>query len=317
MWKNPYTSLRHIEHHHELCTRLHRIIDHWDQMPHLYVHGPPGSGKKQLIMGLLIDRFGSSVSQTTIHNENLYFYRKQSMYHLEYFLTEKTGLDFITDFIQRVQFMNVITASFHIAILHGIELTTPVISNTIQRIIDEYYQTVRVIIISRSTRSSLMNRCLCIRVPIIPQSVCQEICLRRSKNFSDGKAYWEECNGNLTDIFIHIEDEYQKSKNDGNKLKVVNIITVKTILTNLHKAIVEKDNKKIQTYIYQLYVSPSSLKIIISEIVMYCIEQETDDNKKYKIVEMATMYTAKNKYITNTIYILITFCYHLTTIISS
>ena len=213
--------------------------------------------------------------------------------------------------------MNVITASFHIVILHGIELTSLVISNTIRRIIDEYYQTVRVIIISRSTKSSLMDRCLCIRVPIIPLSVCQEICLRRSKNFSDGKAYWEECNGNLVDIFIHIEDEYQKSKNVDNKLKVVNIVSVESILTKLHKAIVEKDNKNIQTHIYQLYVSPRSLKIIISEIVMYCIKQEPDDNKKYKIVEIATMYAEKNKYITNTIYILITLCYHLTTIISS
>ena len=94
-------------------------------------------------------------------------------------------------------------------------------------------------------------------------------------------------------------------------------MSIHDILLQLYRAILDKQNKQIQKHVFELFVSPRNFHTIISEITLYCVNHCKDDIVKCKIVETATKYIEKSKYMTNSLYVLVTFCYNLTTILTS
>ena len=322
MWKNPIVPLQDIEHHKSLCTRLHHFVHKWEEIPHLLLCGPAGSGKKQIVHGLLLDKFGNAVLETSRDSSNPYYIVKRSLYHLEYFLTEKTGGHFTEELIAKIQFLNVATNSFHVVIVHGLHLVTNVIQSTIRQIMDQQYRTVRFIFVTRSLSNMriLKDRCLHIRVPALTKEECSRICKKRSSGFDDGLQYWETCNANLLDIFIHIEFELQKKALNATDSKKkgktpMKYTDISDLLHALHTAIQKKNLKQIQNYVLQLYVVPLDAHTIFRLVTLHCIQQHLGQVAFQEIVRIGAYYDGMTNSVANVVYLLITFCYELTTVI--
>lgn len=322
MWRNPYVHLKDIEHHKELCKRLHRFVSTWEELPHLLVCGPPGSGKKHITRALLLDKFGTSILDTSRNTTNPYTIKLRSLYHMEYFLTEKTGTEFTEELIRNVQFLNVATASFHVVVLHGLHTVSRVIQSTIRQIMDQYFGTVRFIIISRtlSRIDQVKDRCLFIRVPIISREDCALICSKKSSGTCDGTEFWDTCDGNLLDIFIHLEFKIQqqiKEQSSTKKRKQVKkqeYTGIDDIVQNLFTSIYQKHHKNIQKYVLELYVVPLNSHDIIRLITMHCVEKCTSDTSKIEVLRIGAKYDSMLQSVSNVVFSLIVFCYELTTL---
>lgn len=325
MWQNPYVHLEDMDHHKELCRRLHGFITTWEELPHLLVYGPPGTGKKHIVKALLLDKFGKSVLDATTDTTRPYCITIRSPYHMEYFLTEKTGTEFTEELIQNVQFLNVATTSFHVVILHGLHTVSRMIQSTIRQIMDQQFRTVRFIIITRTlTRIRLIkDRCLLIRVPVISKEECASICFKRSSELCDGKEFFEKCNGNLLDIFIHMEFhlQQQKTKEASSKtrrnVKKQEYIDIEDILQNLFISISQKNHKNIQQRMFQLYVIPLNAHDIVRLVTMYCVSKCKSDSSKTQVVQIGAKYDSTLESVSNVMYPLIVFCYELATLLSN
>lgn len=325
MWRNPYVHLKDIEHHTQLCGRLHRFISTWDDLPHLLICGPPGSGKKHIVRALLLDKFGSSVLETTRNTKKPYCITLRSPYHMEYFLTEKTGPEFTDELIRNVQFLNVATASFHVVVLHGLHMVSRVLQSTIRQIMDQQFRTVRFIIISRTvSRIDLVkDRCLFIRVPAISREECASICSRRSSGGCDGTEFWDACDGNLLDIFIHMEFRLQQQRNEQSsgktrkQVKKQEYTDIHDIVHKLFIAISHKHHKHIQKYILELYVVPLDAHDIVRLIILHCVDNCTSDTSKIEVVRIGAKYDGTLQSVSNVVYSLIVLCYELTTVLAN
>ena len=52
-----------IQHHQAICLRLKNLVKYWNEIPHLFIHGPEGSGKKTIVNALLYEKYSKSMKE--------------------------------------------------------------------------------------------------------------------------------------------------------------------------------------------------------------------------------------------------------------
>jgi len=316
-----------IQHHQALCVRLKNLVKSWNEIPHLLIHGPEGSGKKTMVDALLYEKYGESMKEKQKFIES-YFIVYVSTVHMEYHLTEKTTRTFIDDLLQRVKSINVHNASFHVIVIHGLSELSVVLLNQFKLIMDQFVTSARFIIVGPSaTNLRIVNtRCLCIRVPRITQTECAGILKSLIDKGSvedvrenEVEEIYSSYKGNLFDMLNHCQLQQLIHTFPSRKIELKGVFPIFDMLI---EGIRTKNKMQIQFTINQLIVVPLDTSTIIRTLCLRIVQMEKDgeselsEQDKYEVVKLCAHYDqfgARNTI--NGIYIVNVLSYRLTEIL--
>jgi replication factor C subunit 3/5 len=180
--KHRPKNLDDLSYHEETTKRLEALVKHSANMPHLFVYGPSGSGKKTRIMALLQRIYGNGAhklkldkrSFTTPSNRVIDINMVSSPHHIE-LCPGDAGLNdrfVVQEVIKEMASNRALNfkkgTEFKIVILHEADRLSKQAQSGLRRTMEKYAATCRLILVCNSP-SKLMepvrSRCLGIRVP--------------------------------------------------------------------------------------------------------------------------------------------------------
>jgi len=169
----------------------------------LIFSGPPGSGKKTIMMGFLDAMYGKGIYNTkniTHKISNLEFMVKSSQYHTEIDIKRYKNHDkqIIMEYVKNMsktysikKFSDGSMSSYNIVVLNNSENLSHSAQTAMRRLIEKYYKTTRFIMITSSLDKiidPIRSRFYTVRVPAPPTSDIENIlfhtCIQNSIQMS-------------------------------------------------------------------------------------------------------------------------------------
>lgn len=169
--------------YHEMTTkRLEALVEHTATMPHLFVYGPSGAGKKTRIMALLQKIYGNGALKLKLDKRSFTTPSKRvvevnmvsSPYHIE-LCPGDAGMNdrfVVQEVIKEMASNRALTSKkgveFKIVILQEVDRLTKQAQAALRRTMEKYASTCRLILVCNSpskVMEPVRSRCLGIRVP--------------------------------------------------------------------------------------------------------------------------------------------------------
>mmetsp|Transcript_7117 Transcript_7117/g.15209 ORF Transcript_7117/g.15209 Transcript_7117/m.15209 type:complete len:372 (+) Transcript_7117:164-1279(+) len=242
LWVDKYRpgALGKLEIHQELNARLQRLCAGGD-LPHLFLYGPTGGGKRTRVHGVLRELFGSSADKVKVEHRVFRLGEPQkdvelttisSNHHIELSASDADANDRLVvqeiikeiassvplDFAHRssaeVGTGEKPRAGFKVVVLHDVHRMTRLAQQALRRTMEKYSRTCRLVLVAESASKviePLRSRCLGIRVPLPSDteiaSVLRSVC--RSESLVLPDAFAEKLavasGGNLRRAVLQLE----------------------------------------------------------------------------------------------------------------
>jgi replication factor C subunit 3/5 len=192
-------TLEDLSYHETTTKRLEALVEHSATMPHLFVYGPSGSGKKTRVMALLQKIYGNGALKlkldkrtfTTPSNRVVEVNMVSSAYHIQ-LCPGDAGLNdrFVVQEVIKEMASNRSLASvktgveFKIVVLQEVDRLSKQAQAALRRTMEKYATTCRLILVCNSpskVMEPVRSRCLGIR---IPAPSIDDVCCCRSPHVS-------------------------------------------------------------------------------------------------------------------------------------
>lgn len=171
-----------LSYHDQTTKRLKALVEH-RSIPHLFVYGPSGAGKRTRIMALLREIYGNGALKLKLDKRTFETPTKRSVevnmissnYHIE-LCPADAGLNdrfVVQEVIKEIASSKSVTSSkqqvdFKIVILTEVDRLSKQAQAALRRTMEKYTQTCRLVLVCNSAAKVMepvRSRCLGIRVP--------------------------------------------------------------------------------------------------------------------------------------------------------
>mmetsp|Transcript_8055 Transcript_8055/g.21347 ORF Transcript_8055/g.21347 Transcript_8055/m.21347 type:complete len:371 (+) Transcript_8055:77-1189(+) len=241
LWVDKYRpgSLSTLELHKELNTRLQRLCV-GDDLPHLFLYGPSGGGKRTRVYGVLRELFGVSAEKVKVEHRVFRLGEPQkdvelttisSNHHIELCASDAENNDrlVVQEIIKEIASSVPLDfahqgsgsadtekprAAFKVVVLHDVHRMTRLAQQALRRTMEKYSRACRLVLVAESASKviePLRSRCLGIRVPLPTDSevigVLRTICRSEALVLPDefGVKVAAASSGNLRRAVLQLE----------------------------------------------------------------------------------------------------------------
>jgi replication factor C subunit 3/5 len=193
LWVDKYRprSLQDLSFHDQTTKRLQALVEN-GQLPHLFLYGPSGAGKKTRIMALLNELYGPGALKLKLDKRTFETPSKKTVeinmvssnYHIE-ICPGDAGLNdrfVVQEIIKEMASNKNLTSKgvdFKIVVLSEVDRLSRQAQAALRRTMEKYSHTCRLILVSNSAAKVMepvRSRCLGVR---IPSPTLEEVCLQR------------------------------------------------------------------------------------------------------------------------------------------
>jgi replication factor C subunit 3/5 len=303
---NP-KKLQDLFFHLDILQKLAQISRNND-IPHIIFHGPPESGKKTLIHFFLEMLFDSTVHKTRLEtytvsgassNNETEIELKQSNYHI---VIEPNNNNFDKHLIQnvikeyaRVEPLNVFKTyrPFKIVLINNIDNLSYHAQTSLRRTMETYSKTCRFIMWCCTLSKIIQpvrSRCYCVRVPYPSDDDLRKYLIHISAlesiplTLQETDAIIKTSQGQIKKAIWQISLKEHKIKNPKTSYDdIIDEITRLIFEPNLRNIVLIRD------LLYNMMITTIPGSQIIKSLLESFLEKVKDDEKKFKLIETATL----------------------------
>jgi len=270
--------------HHDVHERLSELTKS-KNMPHILLHGPSGSGKRNAIRHFLYELYGPSALKTRKEVKDS-INITSSIFHIEVSLRENLHLDdkvLIRDIMREIASTGSIIGMCHrLIILNNADMMSKAAQAAMRVFMEKYAFSCRFILVCRIPNNmidAIRSRCLNIRIPsltdvemgiVLDDNICPSLkqsIIKESEgdihrmnvlSKSNGKSTWNEC--------------------------------INTVTTIIYTDRTPRGVLKIRDMFYDLISADILGYVIIDHLVKNIVEYVEEDSKKWEIIQLGSLY---------------------------
>jgi replication factor C subunit 3/5 len=312
---NIITNLNKFCFNPKVIEQLQSFLINKNEIPHIIIHGPSGSGKKSRIYAFLNEYYDSVIFNIKLQeysfklssNKYCEFNYLKSIFHYEVDLSSYSynDHDIISNFIKYIsKSKNILNNNFKIVIFRNSQSLSILAQNSLRRIIEKYAENIRFIFITNvlnNITKPIKSRCVIIKnnapTEQNTEQIIKELAIRQNIEITDQNIQTIITNNkklyNTIDLNIII-NMFELSFITNSYVeynlpfliifdKIIEIIT--TPITKLNS----KSFDSLKTLIYKLYSNNIDFTLFINYLIKYVLNNNFKDEIIHKIIEQSTI----------------------------